>query len=59
MQEPLKLNAGDQSRWEEVAPWTEELLEIMHIAERCVATTFNSVLADLYQDGRDFGVLAL
>ena len=37
------------------APWTQELLEIKHIAERCVATTFNSVLANLYQEGRDFG----
>src|SRR5438105_592252 len=35
------------------APWTDDLLEIKAIAERCAGSSFNSVLANLYRDGRD------
>jgi alkylated DNA repair dioxygenase AlkB len=35
------------------AAWTDELLEIKAIAESCAETSFNSVLANLYRNGRD------
>lgn len=35
------------------APWTDDLLEVKAVAERCAGTRFNSVLANLYRDGRD------
>ena len=35
------------------APWREELLEVKSIAERHAGVCFNSVLANLYRDGRD------
>ena len=34
-------------------PWIKELLEVKGIAERCAGGCFNSVLANLYRDGRD------
>lgn len=34
-------------------PWTAELLDIKAIMERQCRCTFNSVLANLYRDGRD------
>ena len=35
------------------APWIEELVGVRCIAERCAGERFNSVLANLYRDGRD------
>lgn len=35
------------------APWTDELLDAKAVAERLAGTCFNSVLANLYRDGRD------
>lgn len=35
------------------APWTDDLLEVKAVAERYADTSFNSVLANLYRDGRD------
>jgi alkylated DNA repair dioxygenase AlkB len=35
------------------APWTEPLLELKAVAEACAGHTFNSVLLNLYRDGRD------
>jgi alkylated DNA repair dioxygenase AlkB len=35
------------------APWIPELLTLKAIAERCAGTDFNSVLCNLYRDGRD------
>jgi len=37
----------------EPAAWTTELLDIKAIAESCAGASFNSVLANLYRDGRD------
>ncbi len=34
-------------------PWTEALLEVRHRVETTTGHTFNSVLANLYRDGRD------
>ncbi len=35
------------------AAWTDDLLEAKAVAERCAGIAFNSVLANLYRDGRD------
>jgi alkylated DNA repair dioxygenase AlkB len=35
------------------APWTPPLLEIKAVAEACAGHAFNSVLLNLYRDGRD------
>jgi alkylated DNA repair dioxygenase AlkB len=35
------------------APWNAPLLEIKAIAEACASHSFNSVLLNLYRDGRD------
>jgi alkylated DNA repair dioxygenase AlkB len=35
------------------APWSPPLLEIRAIAEACAGQAFNSVLLNLYRDGRD------
>jgi alkylated DNA repair dioxygenase AlkB len=35
------------------APWNEPLLEIKAVAEACAGQAFNSVLLNLYRDGRD------
>ena len=35
------------------APWSRPLLEIKVIAEACAGQAFNSVLLNLYRDGRD------
>jgi alkylated DNA repair dioxygenase AlkB len=35
------------------APWNPPLLEIKTVAETCAGRTFNSVLLNLYRDGRD------
>ena len=35
------------------APWNAPLLEIKAVAEACAGQTFNSVLLNLYRDGRD------
>ena len=35
------------------APWNAPLLEIKAVAEACAAEAFNSVLLNLYRDGRD------
>jgi alkylated DNA repair dioxygenase AlkB len=35
------------------APWNQPLLEIKAVAEACAGQTFNSVLLNLYRDGRD------
>jgi alkylated DNA repair dioxygenase AlkB len=34
-------------------PWNPPLLEIKAVAERCAGQAFNSVLLNLYRDGRD------
>jgi alkylated DNA repair dioxygenase AlkB len=35
------------------APWNPPLLELKAVAEACAGQTFNSVLLNLYRDGRD------
>ena len=35
------------------APWNPPLLEIKRVAEACAGQAFNSVLLNLYRDGRD------
>jgi alkylated DNA repair dioxygenase AlkB len=35
------------------APWSPPLLEVKAVAERCAGEAFNSVLLNLYRDGRD------
>jgi alkylated DNA repair dioxygenase AlkB len=35
------------------APWTAPLLELKAVAEACAGQAFNSVLLNLYRDGRD------
>jgi alkylated DNA repair dioxygenase AlkB len=35
------------------APWNPPLLEIKRVAEACAGKVFNSVLLNLYRDGRD------
>ena len=35
------------------APWNQPLLEIKAVAEACAGQAFNSVLLNLYRDGRD------
>jgi alkylated DNA repair dioxygenase AlkB len=35
------------------APWSPPLLEVKAVAERCAGQAFNSVLLNLYRDGRD------
>ena len=35
------------------APWNQPLLEIKAVAEACAGCGFNSVLLNLYRDGRD------
>ena len=35
------------------APWNQPLLEIKAVAEACAGCAFNSVLLNLYRDGRD------
>ena len=35
------------------APWNPPLLEIKAVAEACAGQTFNSLLLNLYRDGRD------
>ena len=35
------------------APWNPPLLEIKAVAEACAGQAFNSVLLNLYRDGRD------
>jgi len=37
----------------EPAPWSEPLLELKAVAERLAGRPFNSVLLNLYRDGRD------
>ena len=35
------------------SPWIAELLELKAVAERCAGASLNSVLCNLYRDGRD------